>query len=367
MTKLSLSRRGFLASSASATLLAATSGRVAAQDPKTIGFIYVGPEDDFGWSQSHAVSAAKLKDMPGITVVEEESVPETSAVARSMESMIKLDGAEMIFATSFGYFDPFMIDMAKKYPNVTFRHPTTLWQDGVHPDNLGGYFAYIEQGHYVNGVAAGLSTTSNKLGFVAALPLSLVLRSVNAFALGARSVNPNATVQVIITGGWTNPLREAEATNTLIDAGCDVIDSHVDSPKVMIETAENRGVKTCGHNADQSPLAPNGFVTGAELNWGSVYTNYATKLLNGEPIPNILEGGFDVDLVSQTAFGAGASEPARAAATAAIAELKSGAPIFKGPLKDNKGNVVSENTMGLYDGALWGTDYFVEGVIGSVS
>lgn len=367
MTKLSLSRRGFLASTASATLLAAAGNPAAAADPKTIGFIYVGPEDDFGWSQSHAVSAAKLKDMPGITVVEEESVPETSAVARSMESMIQLDGAEMVFATSFGYFDPFMIDMAKKYPDVAFRHPTTLWQEGEHPDNLGGYFAYIEQGHYVNGVAAGLSTTTNKLGFIAALPISLVLRSVNAFAMGARSVNPDATVQVIITGGWTNPLREAEATNTLIDAGCDVIDSHVDSPKVMIETAENRGVKTCGHNSDQSPLGPNGFVTGAELNWGSVYTSYAKKLLAGEPIPNILEGGFDVELVSQTAFGAGATDAARTAAEAAIAGLKAGEPIFKGPIKDNQGNLVIESTMGLYEGALWGMDYFVEGVIGSVS
>lgn len=368
MIKTNLTRRGFMAASAGAGLMAATtSTRALAAGNKTVGIVYVGAKDDFGWSQSHAVAAAKLKDMPGITLVEEERVPETSAVAKSMESMIQLDGAEVIFGSSFGYFDPFMIDLAKKYPGVQFRHATTLWNADQHPANLGGYFCYIEQGHYVNGIAAGLSTKTNKLGFVAAKPLALVLRTVNAFAMGLRKVNPEATVQLIITGEWTLPVREAEATNALINAGCDVIACHVDSPKVVVETAENRGAMTCGHNANQSPLAPKGFITGAELNWGRVYTDYAEMLLAGEPIPNLSEGGYDNDMVTSTPFGAGATEEAKAAATKAIEALKAGAPIFTGPLKDNTGKTISETDMSLYDPALWGTDYLVEGVIGSVS
>ena len=189
-----------------------------------------------------------------------------------------------------------MIDAAKKYPKIEFRHPTSLWKEGRDPTNAGGYFCYLDQGHYVNGIAAGLSTTSNKIGFIAAKPIALVLRNVNAFTLGVKKVNPAAEVRLIITGEWSLPVREAEATNALIDAGCDVIACHVDSPKVVVQTAEGRGIKTCGHNASQADLAPNGFITGAELKWGTVYTQYADLISKGEKLPNINEGGYDKDM-----------------------------------------------------------------------
>ncbi len=364
--KLALNRRTFLAGTAGSALLA--SGLLPARAATTtIGMIYVGPKDDFGWNQAHAVGVQALKDMPDITVIEEENVPETNAVSKSMESMIQLDGASLLFPTSFGYFDPFMIDAAAKYPDVEFRHPTSLWSADKHPKNLGGYFCYLDQAHYVNGVAAGLSTKTNKIGFVAAKPIALVLRNINAFTLGARKVNPDVKVQLIITGEWSLPVREAEATNALVDAGCDVIACHVDSPKVVIETAEARGAMSCGHNADQSPLAPNGFITGAELKWGTVYSAYAAMIQKGETLPNVNEGGYDKAMVASSPFGAGSTEAGQAAALAAIEELKGGAPIFAGPLKDNKGNVVIEGTLGLYDGALWGTDYLIEGVDGSIT
>lgn len=366
MSILRLTRRGFLGSAAATSLMLA-SGVKAQSGPLTIGMIYVGPRDDFGWNQAHAVAAAALKALPDVTVVEEENVPETDAVAQSMESMINLDGAKLLFPTSFGYFDPFMVDAAKKFPEVEFRHPTSLWNKDLHPENLGGYFCYLDQGHYVNGVAAGLSTTSNKIGFIAAKPIALVLRNVNSFLVGVKKVNPNAEVRLIITGEWSLPVREAEATNALIDAGCDVIACHVDSPKVVVETAEGRGVKSCGHNADQASLAPTGFITGAELKWGTVYSEYARLIAAGEKLPNLNEGGYDKDMVASTAFGAGASEAAIAAANGAIAEMKAGAPIFVGPLKDNTGKVVIEGTLGLYDGVLWGTDYLLEGVVGSIT
>ncbi len=143
--------------------------------------------------------------------------------------------------------------------------------------NLGSYFGYLNQPHHVDGVAAGLSTKSNKIGFVAAKPISIVLSNINSFMLGAKSTNPNAVVQVIFTGDWSLPVREAEAVNALIDAGCDVITCHVDGPKVVVETAEKRGVKVCGHNSSQAPLAPKGFITGAEYRWETIYKRYATK------------------------------------------------------------------------------------------
>nr|WP_248310597.1 BMP family ABC transporter substrate-binding protein [Devosia sp. Root105] len=367
MSNFSMNRRHFLGTAAAGSLLLASGMKAQAATPLTIGMIYVGPVTDFGWNQAHAVGAAALKALPDVTVVEEENVPETDAVAQSMESMINLDGAKLLFPTSFGYFDPFMKEAAKKHADVEFRHPTSLWNKDTDPLNLGGYFCYLDQGHYVNGVAAGLSTKSNKIGFIAAKPIALVLRNVNAFTLGVKKVNPNAEVRLIITGEWSLPVREAEAANALVDAGCDVIACHVDSPKVVVETAEARGVKSCGHNADQASLAPNGFITGAELKWGTVYTEYARLIAAGEKLPNVNEGGYDKDMVFSTPFGVGATEAAIAAATNAIAETRAGTPIFVGPLTDNTGKLISQETLGLYDGALWGTDYLIEGVVGSIT
>jgi basic membrane protein A len=365
MIEHALTRRAFLGGVAASPLLL-SNVQPARAAGVTIGIIYVGPRGDYGWNQAHAVAAQALKAIPGVTVVEEENVPETVAVQKTMESMINLDGATLLFPTSFGYFNPFMVDAAKKYPKVEFRHPTTLWSPDKHPSNLGGYFCYLDQAHHVNGVAAGLSTKTNKIGFIAAKPIPLVLRNVNSFTLGARKVNPNVMVQLIITGDWALPVREAEAANALVDAGADIIACHIDSPKVVIETAEKRGVKSCGHNANQANLAPKGFITGAELKWETVYKRFAAMIGRGEKLPNMVIGGYDKDMVASTAFGPGATDAAMAAALAAIADLKAGKPIFTGQVKSNTGKMITDRTYDLYDPFLEHTDYLVEGIIGSV-
>lgn len=367
MAPAALDRRMFLKAGAVAALASGSTMRLArAAEKPIIGIVYVGPRDDFGWNQAHAVAARALKSIPGVTVVEDENVPETDACAKTMESMINLDGANIILGTSYGYFDPFMIALSKKYANVQFRHASPLWTPKL-PKNLGSYFGYLNQAHYVDGVAAGLSTKTNKLGFVAAKPLSVVLSNINSFLLGARSTNPKATVQVIFTGDWSLPVREAEATNALVDAGNDVITCHVDSPKVVITTAEKRGVKTCGHNASQAALAPKGFITGAEYKWITVYSGYAKDLESGKPLPNLWLGGYDADMVQNTPFGAGADEAARKAATAAIAGLKNKKPIYVGPLKDNKGNLVITKTYDNEDPWLNKMNFLLEGVQGSIT
>jgi simple sugar transport system substrate-binding protein len=367
MVHYSFNRRTFLKASAASVVASSAVGRMArAADAVIIGIVYVGPRDDFGWNQAHAVAAQALKTIPGVSVVEEENVPETDACSKAMESMVNLDNANIILGTSFGYFDPFMIDLSKKYAKVEFRHAAPLWTPKL-PKNLGSYFGYLNQAHYVDGVAAGLSTKSNKLGFVAAKPIASVLSNINSFMLGARSTNPNASVQVIFTGDWSLPVREAEATNALVDAGNDVITCHVDSPKVVIETAEKRGVKTCGHNASQAPLAPKGFITGAEYKWITIYKAYADLLKAGKPLPNMMSGGYEADMVQNTPFGAGADEPARKAATKAIADLKNKMPIYVGPLKDNKGNIVIAKTYDNLDPYLDQMNYLLEGVQGSIT
>jgi simple sugar transport system substrate-binding protein len=366
-----ISRRSLLKGSALGAVGLATGlvlPRRALAADLTIGIVYVGPRDDFGWNQAHAVAAEALKSVPGVTVVEEEKVPETDAVSKTMESMIQLDGAGLLFATSFGYYSPFVVDAAKKYPDVQFRHAAPLWKEGD-PPNAGGYFGYLDQAHYIDGVAAGLSTKSNKIGFVAAKPISSVLSNINSVLLGAKKTNPNATVQVIFTGEWSLPVREAEATNALVDAGCDVITCHVDSPKVVIETAEGRGVKTLGHNASQAPLAPKGFVTGAEYKWETIYKSYAKTLSEGGTLPNMLSGGYDVDFVQNTPYGAGASDEAKAAAEAAKAEIKAKKPYYVGPLKDNTGKevIAAGAAYAPYDPWIDGINFLAEGVVGSIT
>jgi basic membrane protein A len=162
LSKISLSRRTFLGGVAASPFVLSGLNAPAHAAGVTVGMIYVGSRADYGWNQAHAVAAKALKEMPGITVVEEENVPETAAVQKTMESMINIDGATLLFPTSFGYFNPFMVEAAKKFPKIEFRHPTSLWSADKHPSNLGGYFCYLDQAHYVNGIAAGLSTKSNK-------------------------------------------------------------------------------------------------------------------------------------------------------------------------------------------------------------
>lgn len=374
MTKLlSLSRRRFLQTTAAGTLAGLSPsviGSALAQTKLTVGFIYVGPKDDYGYNQAHAEGAQVIKNLPGITLVEEENVPETVDVQKTMESMINLDGASLIFPTSFGYFDPHMLAMAKKYPKVEFRHCGGLWQEGKHPANTGSYFGYISQGQYLNGIAAGYATKSKKIGFVAAKPIPQVLQNINSFLLGARSVDPTITCQVIFTGEWSLAVKEAEATNALIDQGADVLTCHVDSPKVIVETATRRGAFVCGYHANQSKLAPEKYLTGAEWAWGNVYSSFIKAAQSGGKLGNFVRGGLKDGFVKMSPLGPAVSSEARTKFEAVQAEMMTGKfAVFKGPLKDNKGNQVIAAGKSFAEDAieLESMNYLVEGVIGSTS
>src|SRR3981189_2258209 len=207
-----LSRRRLLQGSAALTLGSAFGARTALAAETTIGFIYVGSRDDYGYNQAHAQGAAALKKIPGLKVLEEEKVPETDAVEKTMESMINLDGATLLFPTSFGYYSPHMVKLANKYPRLGVEHCGGLWGD-KDPKNAGSYFGYIDEAQHISGIVAGHMTKSGKLGFVAAKPIPQVLRNINAFAMGAKLANPKATLQVIFTGHWSIPVKEAEAPN----------------------------------------------------------------------------------------------------------------------------------------------------------
>lgn len=338
-----------------------------AADPVTVGFIYVGPKTDYGYNQAHAQGAAVIAKLPGVKIREEEMVPETVAVQKTMESMINLDSAKVIFPTSFGYFDPHILKLAQKYKDVTFFHCGGLYVEGKHPANVGSYFGYIDEAEYISGIVAGLTSKSGKLGFIAAKPIPQVLRNINSFTLGARSVNPKVTTTVIFTGDWSMPVKEAEAANSLIDQGIDVLTAHVDSPKTIVELAERRGAMVTGYHANQAALAPKGYLTGAEWNWGKVYTDYVNLVQAKKPYPHLLRGGLKEGFVKVSPYGKAVSAETKKKADAAKAKFMAGTMVvYKGPLKDNAGKVVipAGTEQKQTDIALESMDYLVEGVIG---
>jgi basic membrane protein A and related proteins len=342
---------------------------VAADKPLVVGFIYVGAKGDYGYNQAHAQGAAAVAKLPGIKILEEENVPETVAVQQTMESMASLDGARLIFPTSFGYFDPHLLKIADKVKDLTLLHCGGLYQEGKHPANVGSYFGYIDEAQYVAGVVGGLTSKSKKLGFIAAKPIPQVLRNINAFTLGARSVAPEATTSVVFTGDWSLPVKEAEAANSLIDQGVDVLTMHVDSPKVIVETAERRGIYSSGYHASQAALAPRGYLTGAEWNWAKVYTDYVEWIRAGKSYPHLLRGGLKDGFVRLSPYGPAVAPETAAKADAARARLIDGSlVIYKGPLRDNTGAIViPDGTARIQtDLELEKMNYLVEGVVGAL-
>jgi basic membrane protein A len=338
----------------------------------TVGFIYVGPKDDYGYNQAHAEGAAAVAKIAGIKVVEEANVPETTAVSETMRNMIEVDGVTLLFPTSFGYFDPHIIKLAKEYPNVQFLHCGGLYQPN-HPKNAGSYFGYIDEAQYIAGIVAAHTSKTGKLGFIAAKPIPQVLRNINSFTIGARSVRPDATTQVVFTGNWAEPIKEAEAANSLADQGIEVLTCHVDSPKIIMETAEKRGIYCSGYHTNQAALAPKGYLTGAEWDWPTVYENYvkevkAGKSLANGSIPHLYRGGLGDGFIKVSAYGPAVSAAAKSDADAAQQKLRKGElTIYSGELKDNQGKVVIPQGQELkqHDIALEKMDWLVDGVKGS--
>ena len=371
-SKFSPGRRKLIKSAGAAMALAALGPLAArsafAANKLTVGVIYVGPRNDFGYNQSHAEAAAVIKKMPDIKVVDEEKVPETIAVQKTMEAMIVQDGAKLIFATSFGYFNPHVLKMAEKYPDVRFAHCGGMWTD-KDPKNAGSFFGYIDECEYLSGVIAAHVSKTKKLGFIAAKPIPQVLRNINSFTMGAQSIDPSFTTHVIFTGDWSLPVKEAEAANGLIDQGCDVLTCHVDGPKVIIETAEKRGVYSCGYHANQATLAPKGYLTGAEWDWATPYKMLVEAAQDGKPMINFLRGGLKEGFVKMSPYGHAVPQKGKKVADAIKAKMLKGEfTIFKGPLKDNTGKqvIAAGVSQGQQDVALEQMNYLVEGVIGKI-
>lgn len=336
-------------------------------DGGTIGVLYVGPSTDYGYNQAAAEGIDALKkELPDVKVLEAENVPETSEASRVMEKMIK-DGATVILPTSYGHYEPAK-EVAAKHPEVTFLHQGG--PEAVKP-NLGTYFGQIYEAQYLTGMAAGLATKSNKLGYVVAFPIPQTLLNINAFQLGAKSVNPDVKTTVVFTANWCDPAKQTEAAKSLLDQGADVLSQHQDCTKTVVEAAERAGAMSVGYHADASSLAPKGWLTGSVWNWGPLYTDMVKTALDGKFAGSKYDGVYRVGIEDPTIalapFGSAVTADAKAQVEEAEKKMRAGEmEAFTGPIKDQSGKVVIPEGKSPTAAELETTDYLVEGVVGNI-
>ncbi len=335
---------------------------MAAGQKLKIGFIYVGSERDLGYNQAAYEGSLwmekALKDK--VEVIHAENIPETAQVQAVQEQMIA-QGAMVIFATSYGY-SASTKEMAKKHPGVIFLHQGDLES----LQNYAAYFGNIWQLEYAAGIAAGKMTKSNKLGFVAAFPIPQTLLNVNAFTLGARSVNAEATTTFLLLGDWCDPAKQAVAFKTMLDAGVDVITQHQDCTKTIVEAAERAGIYVTGYHFDGSGSAPNAWLTGAAWNWGPIYTGLVSEILNGSFRTNVLFAGLEAGWVKLAPFGSKVPADVKKLVEDTTEGLRSGiVKPFTGPIKDQSGTVRIAAGAQPEDAELQQINWLVEGVVGS--
>lgn len=334
---------------------------VVENKPFIVGFIYVGPANDGGYSEAHDNGRKYLEQQLGdkIKVLVKENVPESPDCEKALRDMVD-QGAKVIFSTSFGFMD-YTEKVAKDYPNVTFLHCSgykTL-------TNMGTYFGKIEEPRYLSGIVAGKKTKTNKIGYVAAFPIPEVIRGVNAFTLGVQSVNPGATVEVTWTHTWNDPPKEKEAAKALLDKGCDVTAQHQDSTATQIAAAE-KGAASVGYDLDPKEKAK-GYMTSPIWNWGAYYLKTVKEAMNGTWKSGSYWGPMSDGIVDLAPLTKDAPEGAQAIIDPIKKQMLDGSfKIFKGPLKNQAGEVKIKDGEVMADKDVWSMDWFIQGVIGKI-
>lgn len=331
-------------------------------DPTKVGFVYVGPIGDHGWTYRHDVGRlaveAKFGDSVETTFV--ESVPEGADAERVIRKLAST-GHDLIFTTSFGYMNP-TLKVAKDFPNVKFEHATGYKRS----DNLTTYSARFYEGRAVLGTMAGMMTKTNTVGYIASFPIPEVVRGINAFTIAMRKVNPEATVKVVWVNTWYDPGKEADAAKALIDQGVDIITQHTDSP-APLQVAEERGVMGFGQASDMSAFAPKAQLTSIIDDWNAYYVDRTQAVMDGTWASEDTWGGIASGLVGFAEYGEGVPDDVKAAADLVREGIVAGTMHpFQGPLLNQAGEEIIPAGENLDDGVLLGMNYYVEGVQGDL-
>jgi basic membrane protein A and related proteins len=345
-----------------AALLACSAARAQAPaEPLKVGFVYVSPIGEAGWTYQHDLGRKAMENALGAqvrtTVV--ESVPEGADAERVLRDLAA-QGCGLIFATSFGYLEP-ALRVAADYPGTRFEHAGGYKT----APNLNTYNARFYEGRYLAGLVAGAASRSGVAGYVAGFPLPEVVQGINAFVLGMRQSNPKAQVRVLWLNAWFDPAREREAALTLINQGADVLTNHSGSPAVP-RAAEEKGVKLIAYQSDMSAFAPHAQLAAVISNWGGYYTQVAQSVREGRWKPQPMWGGMKDGMVQLSALSPTLPQAVRDRVETAQRELVAGRlQPFSAPLTDNQGRLQLARGQ-LSDAELAQMDWFVEGVVGSV-
>jgi basic membrane protein A len=308
------------------------------KDEIKVAFIYIGDVGDKGYTYAHHQGTLYMQQQLGLRddqVIIKTNVSEDAACENAIRECIE-QGANIIFGTSFGFMD-YMDELAQEYPNVIFSHCSGYKNNGV---NFNNYFGRIYQTRFLSGLAAGLKTQSNKIGYVAAYKLPEVDGGLDAYALGIKAVNPDAQVFVKYTNTWYDPTLERQAAEALLDAGCDVIGQHQDTAMPQI-AAQDRGVWSTGYNADMTEDAPDAHLTAPIWNWGVYVAEAVRKVIDGAWTPENSFMGMKEGLVDISPLSKNVAEGTAEVIEEYRAKILSGEfDVFEGEIKDNKGNVV---------------------------
>jgi simple sugar transport system substrate-binding protein len=341
---------------AAAVVLGMAMGASAADKVK-VGFIYVGPIGDHGWTYRHDIGRQQVEEAYGdkVETTFVESVPEGPDAERVMRNMAK-GGADIIFATSFGYMQS-MAKVAKEFPNVKFEHATGYKQS----ENMATYGLRLYQARHVQGIIAGMMTKTNKICYVAAFPIPEVIREINTYYLGAKKMNPNVEIMITWANTWYDPGKESQAAKVMMAQGCDMVAQHTDSP-APLQAAQSEGKLGFGQASDQIKFAPKAQLTATIDNWGPYYVKRVGEVIDGTWKTGDYFGHMNDDSVQMAPF---TNMPADVQAKAQSVKdtIRNGEYFaFTGPLKDNTGKIQLKAGEIADDVHLNTMMYYVEGI-----
>jgi len=328
-----------------------------AGDKIKVGFIYVGPIGDHGWTYRHDIGRLDVEKHFGdkVETVYLENVKYGPDSERAIRAMAK-SGADIIFATSFGYMEP-MLKVAKEFPNVKFEHATGYKQS----KNMATYGLRLYQARHVQGVIAGLMTKTNKICYVGAFPIPEVIREINTYYLGAKTVNPDVDIDIVWVNTWYDPGKEAQAADVMIAEGCDMVAQHTDSP-APLQTAEKAGVLGFGQASDQYKFAPKAQLTATIDNWSPYYISKVQAVIDGNWKTGDYFGHMNQDVVQMAPF-TNMPDKVKAFAQKIKDSIKNGKYFaFTGPIKDNTGKIQLKAGEIADDAHLNSMMYYVEGI-----
>lgn len=329
----------------------------------TVGFIYIGPATDGGFSEAQDRGRQAMVEHFGgkVATLVAESVPEEKQSVKSAAINMIDQGATVIVGTSYGFMDA-LEELAGEYPDVKFLH---FSGNKMNDTNFGNYFGAMEEPRYLAGMVAGLMTKSNKIGYVAAFPYTELLIGINAFTLGARSVNPDAEVKVVYTNAWVDAANEKAAAEALLAQGCDVLEQHCDTTGPQI-AAEAAGAYAIGYNMDSRDAAPKAFLTAPVWHHEAFFNKTFEEIMAGTWKPESYYGTMKDGYVGLADMSDLVPADVQAKVKEVQTKIEAGEfPIFVGPIKDNKGNIVVPEGTTLDRAGIWSMDYLVEGATGA--